>query len=122
MYRPPSAVIVCTASAVVGKGVLGVLTAMNSTTSPDRSQRARQPTRRRRPQARESGPLGSQLWWSHQDARDFGTGGRVEYHRDGDLAQETRVSETPEKPTDGRDLVVIDALNDWTCASCGRTW
>ena len=30
------------------------------------------------------------------------------------------MSETPEKPTDGRDLVVIDALNDWTCASCAE--
>lgn len=30
------------------------------------------------------------------------------------------MNETPGKPAEGRDLVVIDALNDWTCASCGQ--
>ena len=30
------------------------------------------------------------------------------------------MSDTPGTPAEGRDLVVIDALNDWTCTICGQ--
>ena len=35
-------------------------------------------------------------------------------------SSESFVTDTPENPNSGRDLVVIDALNDWTCTACSQ--
>ena len=44
------------------------------------------------------------------------------YHREttGIVQRRPWVSDTPGTPAEGRDLVVIDALNDWNCTTCGQ--